>query len=135
MAGEEKYKKERSETRMKSRLRQLRKIRMITTRELGEATGIHHSTITKCERGDRALTLEQAIKLADYFRVTVDFLLYRDNNKNDLRFTNDLHEEIYNLCALLKRKDLEVVKTLMHSLAKSEIGSDKTSLKNHAAES
>lgn len=121
---------------MKSRLRQLRKIRMITTRELGEATDIHHSTITKCERGDRSLTLEQAIKLADYFRITIDFLLYRDNDKNDLRFTSDLHEEIYNMCSLLKYEDLEVVKTLMQSLVvKNKASSNKTSSKDYAAES
>ena len=115
---------------MKPRLRLLRIRKAISIRKLSRITNIHYSTITKCENGERVLTLGQAIKLADYFGVTIDFLLHRDGieNKKDMRFTGLLHQEIYNKCALLKREELEILLTLIHTMLKDVSDSDENEM-------
>lgn len=62
---------------MKSRLRKLRTKKGLSLRDLEKKVNIHFTTLGKNETGERELTLGQAIKLADYFNVTLDYLVYR----------------------------------------------------------
>lgn len=64
------------------RLKELRKAKGLTTTELGEIIGCSNPTITNYERGNRKPDPETLIKLADYFGVSVDYLLGRDNVSN-----------------------------------------------------
>jgi transcriptional regulator with XRE-family HTH domain len=57
------------------RVKELREAKGISVRHLALATGFSHSTIARLERGERKLSTPQAIALADYFGVSVDFLL------------------------------------------------------------
>lgn len=57
------------------RVKELREAKGISARHLALATGFSHSTIARLERGERKLSTPQAIALADYFGVSVDFLL------------------------------------------------------------
>lgn len=61
-----------------NRLRELRKEKGLTTTELGEIIGCSNPTITNYERGYRKPDPETLLKLADYFGVSVDYLLGRD---------------------------------------------------------
>lgn len=58
-------------------LRALRKQRKLTTIELGEIFGVTNATISKYEKGERKPTPEMLANLADYFGVTIDYLLGR----------------------------------------------------------
>lgn len=49
----------------------------MSLRDLEKKVNIHFTTLGKTETGERELTLDQAIKLADYFNVTLDYLVYR----------------------------------------------------------
>lgn len=61
------------------KLKQLREERNISQSQLGEIIGAARSTICQYEAGKREPDLETLIKLADYFQVSVDYLIGHDN--------------------------------------------------------
>ena len=60
------------------RLREIRKSRNTTMKKLGAELGLAESTISLYESGKRQPDFETVVKLADYFGVSVDYLLGRD---------------------------------------------------------
>ncbi len=58
-----------------TRLTELRTKRGVTMRKLAEDTGISHSKISKIESGQQKISAAQASVLADYFGVSIDYLL------------------------------------------------------------
>lgn len=60
------------------KLRWLRTQRDLTVRQLGELLGVDHSHITKIERGENIPSLPLALKIADFFGVSVDQLARDD---------------------------------------------------------
>ena len=57
------------------RVHMLRKQRGMSQRELGEAIGLSHKSISTIESGSRTTTLEKLVILARFFQVTTDYLL------------------------------------------------------------
>ena len=66
---------------MKLRIRDLREDSDLTQSQVATYLMCDQSLYSKYERGDRALPLEFACKLADLYRVSVDYLLCRTNTK------------------------------------------------------
>ena len=66
---------------MQLRIRDLREDRDLTQKQLAEFLLCDQSLYSKYERGERPLPLELADKLADYYGVSVDYLLGRTNVK------------------------------------------------------
>lgn len=62
---------------MKLRLRDLREDRGLTQAAVADCLMCDQSLYSKYERGERPLPLELAIMLADYFGVTLDYLVGR----------------------------------------------------------
>jgi len=62
------------------RLRELREEKKITQAELGNKIGVSGATINRYEKGFRQPDPETLSKLADFFDVTVDFLLGRTDD-------------------------------------------------------
>lgn len=60
-------------------LRELRKNRKITMKELGSALNLAESTISLYENGQRQPDFETITKIANYFNVTIDYLMGREN--------------------------------------------------------
>ena len=60
---------------MDNRIRELRKAKGITMKQLGVIIGVAESTISHYETGKRQLDKETLIKLSNYFGVTIGFLL------------------------------------------------------------
>jgi len=60
---------------MKNRIREIRKERGLTMKELGVVVGLAESTISQYETGKRQPDNETLLRLAEYFGVTVDYLL------------------------------------------------------------
>ncbi len=67
---------------MNLRIRDLREDKDLKQRDIAEYLICDQSLYSKYERGERPLPLEYAEKLADYYGVSVDYLLGRTNNKN-----------------------------------------------------
>lgn len=74
----------------KDRLKELRMKKGITQETLAASLDIPESTIRRLESSDEGLPRRERLeKIADFFGVTVDYLLGRDSNQNS---TNDLSE-------------------------------------------
>lgn len=70
---------------MKNRIRDLREDMDLRQSDLAEATGIDQRTISNYETGKTAPDAYALIKLADFFGVSVDYLLGRVSHD----FSND----------------------------------------------
>ena len=66
---------------MQLRIRDMREDRDLTQKQVADALICDQSLYSKYERGERPLPLELADKLADYYGVSVDYLLGRTNVK------------------------------------------------------
>ena len=60
------------------KLKMLRKKQGLTQTELGEKVGVKQNTFTNWENGKREPSLEKLIVLADFFEVSLDWLVGRD---------------------------------------------------------
>ncbi|MBQ8518356.1 MAG: helix-turn-helix transcriptional regulator [Agathobacter sp.] len=63
-------------------LRAIREDRDIKQREIANFLNVSQNTYSQYETGVISLTAEVLIKLADYYGVTIDYLLDRTNNPN-----------------------------------------------------
>lgn len=62
------------------RVKELRKKKNIKQSELGEIVGLSDNAISDIERGYRLTAMEKLDALADYFEVSVDYLMGRTDN-------------------------------------------------------
>lgn len=65
---------------MDNKLKQLRKERKLTQVELQMRTGIEQSLLSKFENGERIPPTETLITLADFYNVSIDYILCRTEN-------------------------------------------------------
>lgn len=63
------------------RIRDLREDADLTQAQVAELFLCDQSLYSKYERGERALPLELAIKLADFYQVSLDYLVGRSDKK------------------------------------------------------
>lgn len=64
-------------------IRQLRKEKGISMKELGAFLGVTESAVSFYESGKRQPDYNTLMKIADYFDVSVDYLLGRNTQKNN----------------------------------------------------
>lgn len=62
------------------RLKQLRRQRGISQLKLAMDLGLNQNSISRYESGEREADYRTLIRLADYFNVSVDYLLERTEN-------------------------------------------------------
>ena len=62
------------------RLKELRLKKNIKQSELGKIVGLSDNAISDIERGYRLTSIEKLAALADYFDVSVDYLIGRTDN-------------------------------------------------------
>lgn len=67
------------------RLRQLRKAKDISQLKLALDLHTNQNTISRYETGEREPGIDELIKIADYFNVSVDYLLERTENPHLLK--------------------------------------------------
>ena len=79
-----------------NRLKELRKEKKLTQKELAEETDIPYRTLQRWENGETDIKSEKAEKLADYFGVSVGYLLGYDDNyfKKQIKDDNDFEKQI-----------------------------------------
>lgn len=65
---------------MKNRLKELRKRRGYTQLSLQMQTGIEQALLSKFETGERIPPTETLIRLAEFYDVSIDYILYRTDN-------------------------------------------------------
>ncbi len=64
------------------RLKELRKQKGISQLRLAIEINTNQNTISRYETGEREPGIAELIKIADFFNVSVDYLLERTNNPN-----------------------------------------------------
>lgn len=64
------------------RLKELRKSRGISQLKLAMALNTNQNTISRYETGEREPGILELIRIADFFNVSVDYLLERTDNPN-----------------------------------------------------
>lgn len=82
---------------MANRIRELRKAKKITMKQLGEAVDLAESTISQYETGKREPDNATLCRISDFFGVSVDYLLGRDIHfalYGDTETTNEVFDEI-----------------------------------------
>lgn len=62
------------------RLKELRKKRGISQLRLAMDLGMNQNSISRYESGEREADYQTLIRLADYFNVSIDYLLERTSN-------------------------------------------------------
>ena len=67
---------------MNLRIRDLREDADLSQKQISELLLCDQSLYSKYERGERALPLDLAIKLADFYRVSLDYLVGRTDRKD-----------------------------------------------------
>ncbi|MBR2350833.1 MAG: helix-turn-helix transcriptional regulator [Clostridia bacterium] len=67
---------------VKNNLRVLRKSKGYTQIGLQMKTGIEQALLSKFENGERVPPTETLIKLADFYNVSIDYILCRTDNPN-----------------------------------------------------
>ena len=65
---------------MYRRIRDMREDRDLSRRELAQALEMHVTTYARYETGERELPLAIAIKLADFYKVSLDYLAGRSES-------------------------------------------------------
>lgn len=64
------------------RLKKLRKAKNISQLKLAMDLGMNQNSISRYETGERQADYETLIAFADYFNVSIDYLLGRTDNPN-----------------------------------------------------
>ena len=92
------------------KIKTLRKERRITQQELANAIDVVQSTIGMIESGKKTGSPQTLVKLADFFGVTVDYLLSENDDSKELNI-----EEVKNI-KLSKRAEKDIEKALQQTL-------------------
>lgn len=112
---------------MKNRIRELRKARGLTMKQLGAALGVAESTVSQYETGKRNPDNETLLKLSELFGVTVGFILYAEDHPqtaeaaapvtdDDIKFalfggageiTDEMYDEVKKFAAFVKSREWE----------------------------
>ena len=66
---------------MKLRIRDLREDNDLTQKQVSEMLRCDQSLYSKYERGEREIPLNIIIKLADFYKTNLDYLIYRTDNQ------------------------------------------------------
>lgn len=100
---------------MTNRLKQLRKEKGLTLKELGKIASMTDANISMIENGKHSLSEQNTKFFADYFNVSTDYLLGKSDVRNP-KFSN-ISFALGGLEDELTDKDKEMIMNLAQSLA------------------
>ena len=109
------------------RLKELRKNANLTLNDVSSAIKVANSTLSQYENGKRQPDFDTLQKLADFFNVTIDYLLGKSKNPTP---TDEYEREIEYLKKqlLIKNLELEAEKTKTAALEAALLKDDITGL-------
>ena len=110
-----------------TKLKELRKEHKLSMKELGKILGLSESTISLYEAGKREPDIKTLIKMADYFKVSVDVLIGRnETNEDDILDTEhgegtlDGHSlcmfKFEKMCKELDEHSLDIIHSVLYAL-------------------
>ncbi len=93
---------------MDNNLEKLRKSEHLTQHKLGKQLGLSQQVISRIERDISTITLEHLLLLADFYQVSIDYLLDRTKAKRsweEQQVISEVLEEHYELVRALEMLD------------------------------
>lgn len=105
---------------MENRLYQLRHMEGLTQQDIADKLSISRSTYSTYETGKHDLTLESLILLANYYDVSLDYILYRSNIPTCNITLSDDELRLLDLFSQLNVHKRKVLFTLIHSLLENK---------------
>ena len=93
-----------------TRITSLRKERKLSQKEVALSLGISQALLSHYEKGVRECGLDFVVKCAEFYNVTTDYLLGRQNSKYGLRFNFENPETVNNIEHI---KELDMQTTLL----------------------
>lgn len=110
-----------------TKLKELRKEHKLSMKEVGKILGLSESTISLYEAGKREPDIKTLIKMADYFKVSVDVLIGRnETNEDDILDTEhgegtlDGHSlcmfNFEKMCKELDEHSLDIIHSVLYAL-------------------
>ena len=103
------------------KLKKLRKQNGIYQKDLAEALSVSKSTVAMCETGNRMPDIETVKRIADYFGVTVEYLIggseldhSKEVSENDIKFalfhgaegiTDEMYAEVKQFAEMVKLRE------------------------------
>ncbi|RUT29541.1 XRE family transcriptional regulator [Paenibacillus zeisoli] len=98
------------------RLRQERRKMHWTQEKLAERIDVSDAYIGQIERGERSLSLDTLIRLANELGVTVDYLLHDSIEITDDQFVDQIRQIMMNRSAKEKQMALDMIKLMFTHL-------------------
>lgn len=101
-----------------NRLKELRKEKKLTQEELASEIGVNEKTISRWENGESAIKSDKAQALADYFGVSVGYLLGYSNNReaNSVEKLESVYIEFLGNITSISDIDLEDLKAFSNNM-------------------
>lgn len=101
------------------RVRELREQRYLNQKGIAQKINVSQSTISAYEIGERTPDLETLIKLADFFDVSIDYLVGRSETKRNISQSDLTTAELEHLLLFrqLTENQQEKVRAYMDGLA------------------
>lgn len=100
------------------RLKELRKSRKLTQEQLAKILNIKRATYAKYETGGNEPDFSTLLKIANFFEVSVDYLLGRSNLKSGLKPGKIILDGDFELPDDISDEDLEFVMDILQSALK-----------------
>jgi transcriptional regulator with XRE-family HTH domain len=105
-----------------NRIRQLRKQKKLSGKELGEILGYAESTILQWERGVRQPDMNSLVSLANFFNVSTDYLLNRTDYEKVIKVIDEYEKETLTTVNLLESYPKSVEEVInSHSTSKVQV--------------
>ncbi len=99
-----------------NRIREERQKLKLTQEKLAESVGISDSYIGQIERGERSLTLDTLVRIANSLGVTIDFLLQDSISAGDDLIVRQLSLLLNGRTEKQKQMALDVIKVMFSHL-------------------
>ena len=114
-----------------TRIRELREMRGVQQKELSIDLGVSQPTVSDWESGRKQPSSKSAAKIADYFEVSIDYLLGRVDTLNlgkeksshlHMQMANHEKDGIVSMSAQSERDDLRLIEEYMRTIADAYLG-------------
>lgn len=99
-----------------NRIRELRKKNKLTMKELGKQVGVVEGTISQYETGKRQPDIEMLSKLANYFGVTIDYLVGGAESENAEAPLSTDEKNLLDMFKSLSSDEKSFIETMVKSL-------------------
>ena len=103
-----------------NRIKELREENNLSQEELASELGLSKGIISLYEQGKRKPSLDVLIQLSDFFKVTLDYLLCRTNDRNNILESVEIAASTKNGIDLSKvsDRDKEIIMNIINTSKK-----------------